>query len=126
MINYKKNNNNKIIFASYISRVIEYNKQLVILIYPETEADNEVTSRNVFAYDELGNHLWTIEEAPPVENFSSPYTHVFIADEDYMKRHYDDKTTERKLIAYNVHGYDYEVDIKTGKIKLVKGQSRAW
>lgn len=70
-------------------------------------------NRNVLAFDQNANLVWTIQEAPHGgDEWPKPYTHV-------TKR-------GNQLIAGTWIGVDYIVDPKTGNVDAGENEGRPW
>lgn len=74
------------------------------LIFPQfnLKADKY---RNILSFDENGNHMWTIEQAPLITaiDVNGPYSSLFFEN--------------GKLCAYHTSGYYYFIDEASGRIK---------
>lgn len=95
--------NNKLITFDYdIEKIINNDDKLYILLSIPIK---KIYNNNIFAVSQNGDMLWQVE-LPwyAVENKDYPFTNIWFNEE------------ETKLYAYNWHGFEHIIDIKTGEI----------
>jgi hypothetical protein len=66
---------------------------------------------NILCFDESGNLLWEIEEAPKLDSLGGPFGKMFLDN--------------GKILTYHQMGCDFEIDLNSGKVKA-KTQGRPW
>ena len=86
-----------------------------ILIQTSIDNSEIVQDRNYFLFDQSGNLIWQVEQAPPEPN---PYHQIV---DPYHTRVLNEAG---KLIIETSGGFQYEIDWNTGKIISAVGLRR--
>jgi len=106
-----------IYFPAQIEQIIEFHGLYIVRIYPnDDELDiypQENLNRNVYAYNEIGELVWQIDEVPHGDKGG---------DKAYMNLWIENKD----LIASNWVGLDYRVNLDNGSIGVYRENVRPW
>jgi len=98
-------------FPYRIYKILETGKGVVVLLdWMDIEREGDL-ARNIFFVEPDSTIRWQLADPLPAQGPKQPFTGIGF-------RH-------GKLLAYNLEGGYYEVDIKTGEAKLIRGQ-RPW
>jgi hypothetical protein len=94
--------------------IIEIENLIIVNIYGKgmENISIEEMERNIWAFSKNGDLVWKIHP-PEVKPYKcNPYTSLTIKND--------------MVIAGNCGGYDYEIDIKTGKVSGLNLDKRPW
>lgn len=106
-----------LVFDRPIKEVLEFENKFFIRFETienlfKSQSTHKVNrNNNIQCFDERGNLIWEIEQAPKIDSFGGPYGTISIKN--------------GKLISYHQMGCEFEIDTTNGKVKLIQNQ-RPW
>jgi hypothetical protein len=108
-------NNHSVVLPYVIKDLIEFENMVIILIRYDGNfpSDSRLLGRNIYAFDGQGHELWKIQQCPYRGEERRPsYTGI-------------QKNENGELIAYNLIGFNYIVNLDNGEVTRY-GTGRPW